>query len=1189
MTFTHLHLHTQYSLLDGAILIDKLIPKAKEYGMKSIAITDHGVMFGVIDFYNQCKKAGIKPILGCEVYVSPTSRHEREYARGETSNYHLILLAENDKGFQNLCKLASIAQLEGFYRKPRIDKEVLAQHHEGLIALSACLGGEIPQKIMTGNFATARDAAVELNNIMGEGNFYLEIQQNGIPEQTAVNKQLLNISEETGIPLVATCDCHYLNKGDHRSHNILMYMQTQSTISKPNSMETPSEELYFKSPEEMYRDFASYPVSALENTDKIAERCNVTIDFSQIHMPNYPIPEGFTAESYFRHLSEEGLKERLKRVPEDKHATYYERLAMEMDVIALKGYVGYFLIVWDFINYSKENGVPVGPGRGSGAGSLVAYSLRITDIDPIELNLLFERFLNPERPSLPDFDIDFCIRGRAKVIEYVREKYGKDHVAQIATFSKLSGRSIVRDVSRVLEIPLPIADKLAKTIPGTPGMTLSTAVHDDPAIKATFEDIPEGAELLRHSLNLEGLLRQTGMHAAGVVIADKPLMEYLPLARGTGEGNDVLVQYEKGLVEKLGFVKFDFLGLANLTIIDDAVNRIKRQCDPDFDIAKIRFDDPDVYKMLSNGDSSGVFQFESDGMRRLMRKLQPSVLEDLIALNALYRPGPIESGMLDDFCDRKHGIQQIIYPLPQLESVLKETYGIIVYQEQVMEIARVVAGYSLGSADILRRAMGKKDAKEMERQKGVFIEGDEEMGVPGARKLGNDVKIAAEIFDLMEKFANYGFNKSHSAAYAVLAYQTAYLKCKYPAQFICAAMSMADGKLEDVIHYIDDARQLGIEVRPPDINRSGVDFEYIDGAIWFGLKAIKGVGGVAVEAMIAERNANGAYKSIYDLCLRADLRVINKKVLESLIYAGAFDSFGKNRRQHLQVMESCMEQGQKKSKMKEQGLMSIEDFLFGGDDEEEVEEFYPDLPEMTDSELLSKEKSVLSIYFTSHPVQSAVDLAGDAFDSAAYVNELPTDTPVKLLALAKTITKRRTNKNDPTKKQEDMAVMVMEDLTGTVEAVVFPRTYNKYMEMLIPESIMVVDGTWKRRDERASIEVKEIYSFAEGLERLTKGLAINIDLPSTDDEDIDKLHRTLQQHSGGMPVTLRMHRKDDYTLELPLLPKHAVLPTEAFFRQVDELCGKKSYEIISDRVVSSGLKYESFYTADEVIYDEENA
>ena len=1173
MDFVHLHLHTQYSLLDGAILIERLIPKAKEYGMKAVAITDHGAMYGIVDFYKACKEAGIKPIIGCEVYISPTDRFERNYSRGDTSNYHLILLAENNVGLKNLIQLASKAQLEGFYMRPRIDKEILREHSEGIIALSACLGGEIPQKIMNSTYVEARDAALEYQSIMGEGNYFLELQENGIPEQSTVNAQLINISKETGIPLVATCDCHYLEKGDHESHTVLMCIQTATTINQPNRMETASEELYFKSPEEMHEAF-KYQPQAIENTTKIAERCNVEIEFGKLHLPTYEVPEGYTSESYFRHLAHKGLEERLQKIDPAEHELYRERLNMEMNVIVMKGYDGYFLIVADFISYARSKGISVGPGRGSGAGSLVAYSMRITDIDPIKLNLLFERFLNPERPSLPDFDIDFCVKRREEVIAYVREKYGHNMVAQIVTFGKLSGRSIVRDVSRVLEIPIPVADKLAKTIPETPGMTLSKALKTDPSVKSAFEGINGGDVLLKHSLKLEGLFRQAGMHAAGVVIADKPLVEYLPLCRG--KDKEVLVQYEMGLLEKLGLVKFDFLGLANLTIIDDTINRIHRECDSSFDIDAIPYNDKEIYEMLSNGDSTGVFQLESEGMRRLMKKLQPSVLEDIIALNALFRPGPIGSGMLDDFCDRKHGVQEISYPIKELEPILRETYGVILYQEQVMEIARTVAGYSLGSADILRRAMGKKDNEGMEHQETVFIEGDEKMNIPGARAKGFDVARAREIFHLMKKFADYGFNKSHSAAYAVVAYQTAYLRCKFPAQFLAAAMSLDEVKLEKITPYIDDAQRFGINVFPPDVNKSGLAFEHKDKAIWFGLKAVKNVGAGAVEHLISEREKNGPYKSIYDLTKRVDLRTVNKKVLEALIYAGAFDNFGKNRRQHLLVLEACMAEGQRRQKMREQGMMSIEDFLFSEEDENEQVEEYPNVEEMPDSELLALEKSVLSIYFTSHPVRQIAELTAGAFDTAEEVLQMPGDKHVKVLGLIKSIRKLLTNKNIKEKKKENMASFLLEDLSGIVEAVAFPRTYNEYIHLLVPETVVVVEGVWKREGDRTSIQVTKILPLTEALELHTLGFKLTFPAEELDKADINKLYNILNQHEGRLAVRFHFIRKDGYTGEIET--GMGIKPTEQFFRQLKEYYGD-CYSIITGKESETQpyYKFEQFY------------
>ncbi|MDR2870329.1 MAG: DNA polymerase III subunit alpha [Deferribacteraceae bacterium] len=1179
MNFTHLHLHTQYSLLDGAILIDKLIPRLKDMGMISCAITDHGSMYGVVDFYKQCTKAGIKPIIGCEFYISPTTRFEREYTRGQVSNYHLILLAENDIGFANLRILATKAQLEGFYFRPRIDKELLEAHSEGIIALSACLGGEIPRRIMTAGYADARDAALEYERIMGKGNFFLELQHNGIPEQDVVNAGLLNIAEETGIPLVGTCDCHYLNKGEHDSHEVLMCVQMQAVLGNGRHMETASEELYVKSPEEMVAAFAKTP-EAIENTQKIADRCNVTMEFvkeGQGHMPIYEVPQGFTQDSYMTHIAEDGLKTRLQDVPESEHESYHKRLAAELTVIRQKGYVSYFLIVWDFINYAREQGIRVGPGRGSGAGSLVAYSMRITDVDPMKMKLFFERFLNPERPSMPDFDIDFCVRRRGEVIDYVSKKYGADHVSQISTFGKLSGRGIVKDVCRVLDIPLDIAGKFSNMIPSTPGMTFSKALKENPDIAKAFLTIDKGEDLLKHCTNLEGLLRQSGMHAAGIVITDKPIVEYAPLARG--KDGEVIVQYEMKLLEDIGLVKYDFLGLANLTIIDEALDRIRRQVDPNFDLAKIPYDDKAVYDMLSRGESTGVFQFESDGMRRLMKKLQPSVLEDLIALNALYRPGPINGGVLDDFCDRKHGIQKIVYALPELEPILKETYGIIVYQEQVMEISRAVAGYSLGAADLLRRAMGKKKVEEMAVQKRIFIDGDEAKGIAGARKLGFNVKTAGEIFDLMEKFAEYGFNKSHSAAYAVVAYQTAYLRCKYPAQFLSACMSSEQATTESLVLYIEDARGVGLDVRTPDINKSGVQFDYNEDAIWFGLRSVKGVGEKAANAIVEERVKHGAYKSFYNFCDRIDLHTANKKALEALIYAGAFDCFGKRRSQLLAVLESCMEQGQRKQKMKEHGIQSIEDFLFADEEEQDSvdDEFYPDTPELPDRELLSQEKAMLSMYFSSHPVLEAEKLSNKSFGTTAGALKSNDGDELTVLAMIKSVKKLRTNKNNENKPSEDMAVLVLEDMVGTVEAVAFPRTYKAYLSKMEAEQVVVVEGKWSVRGDRASIQINDIYTLEEALERCTKGLELSMELSALSLTEVDTLYKLVSQYTGSMPLRLKISNKD-YSLDIPLASKFSIKPSEDFLNHMKRQYGAGCCRVLADERYADKYNFEPYYT-----------
>ena len=797
--FVHLHLHTQYSVLDGAIKIKELIPRLKELGMSSCAITDHGYMSGIIDFYESCQNAGIRPIIGCEFYISHGKLPDKE-----EETYHIVLLAENNTGLKNLYKLSSIAFRDMSDRgKPCIDKNVLAEHSEGIIALSACIHGEIAKKILKNDYFGARMAAFEYDKIMGRGNYFLEIQETGIPDQEIVNRGLISISKEMGIPLVATCDCHYLRREDHTTHNILMKIRNKQ---KEKERTAHSKELYVKSYEEILKDF-SYAPDAIENTVKIAKRCNTEIKFGDLHLPKYNVPEGYTIATYFSDLARKGLAKRLKRISEEKHQVYKDRLEEEIEVITMKGFDGYFLIVWDFINYSKRNKIPVGPGRGSGAGSLVAYALEITAIDPVRFNLLFERFLNPERVSMPDFDIDFCPNGRLKVINYVRERYGKERVCQIVSFGIFKPKNAVRDVCEALgmqssDFDESEADKMVNAVPGGPAInSFKDAFDADPSFIDVFRKHRNGLKVLKNAKSIVGLIRYTGRHAAGMIIADKPISEYAPLCDGN------VCQFEKGTAERIGLIKFDFLGLAYLTIIDDAIKRVRASIAPDFDINDIPLDDKEVFDLLQRGGTAGVFQLESDGMKLLLRKLRPTVFEDIIAINALYRQGPINSRMLDDFIKRKHGEEKVEYAFPELEEILKETYGVIVYQEQIMQIACTLGGYTLGSADILRRAMGKKDKEEMARQRVIFLEGNEktkgenERLIPGAKAMGFDVEKAASVFDLMKEFAEYGFNKSHSAAYALIAYQTAYLKAKFPLQYM-AALRLQDEKSEAMFFEI---------------------------------------------------------------------------------------------------------------------------------------------------------------------------------------------------------------------------------------------------------------------------------------------------------------------------------------------------------------------------------------------------
>lgn len=1145
--FIHLHLHSQYSLLDGAILIPDLIDKLKSQEVSSCAITDHGTMHGVADFYKKCMKSGIKPIIGCEVYVAPDDRKNREYAREADKNYHMILLAKNNEGLKNLQHLVSIAQLEGFYYKPRIDKEILSSYSNGLIGMSACLAGEPPRHILRNDYKKASDCAKEYEDILGKGNYFLEIQDNGIPEQKIVNNQLINISSTTGIPLVATNDCHYLNFGDHTSHQILMCIQMQATINSKNKLEFHSDKLYVKSPEEMWQSFDNYP-EALSNTVKIAEMCNVTMKFGDVHLPQFNVPDGFDVDSYFEHIAKQGLHKRLSSIPLEKHQAYYSRLEYELNIVKMKGYSGYYLIVWDFINYSKKNNIPVGPGRGSGAGSLAAFAMGITDIDPIRFNLLFERFLNPERKSMPDFDIDFCKNKREQVINYVINKYGSDRVAQIVTFGQLLARGVIRDVGRVLEIPLKEVDKIAKLIPEAPGTTLKKALQDDKSIESIIKQNEFGTELLNHARKLEGLLRQTGMHAAGVVISDEPIINHVPLCRG--QNNETLTQFEKNTLEDVGLVKFDFLGLKNLTVIDDCINRIKIRV-PDFNLEEIPLDDPKTFELLASGYTTGVFQLESSGMKNLLKKLEPTCFEDIIALVALYRPGPINSGMLDDFVKRKHGEQAVTYFVPELEPILKDTYGIIVYQEQVMQIAQVMAGYSLGNADLLRRAMGKKKPEEMQQHKTIFLNGDEKLRIDGAKKKNFDMKIAEDVFTLMEKFAEYGFNKSHSAAYAMITYQTAYLKAHFPLEYMSSLMSNEVEKGDKIVAFIEESRRMGVRILPPDVNHSIKDFSVKSDSIRFGLGAIKNVGTGAIDSIIEERDKNGLYSSIYEFCKRNDLRQVNTKVLESLIFAGAMDTFDKKRSQLLSVLNDCVSSAQRHQKYKSQGITTIFDLLdeIDGDDEENKTDYYPDMEEMTEHEILKNEKNVLGFYFSSHPLSRYSYLLGEFTTATSQLSYLEDDSPVNIGGIIKAI------KIHITKSQDKMAFVTIEDLEGIIDVVVFPKIFSENISIFEEDKIVFVRGRYSSNDDRSSVVAEDVMEIKDAVEKLTENITINLNPVGLTKDKVMQFKDIVVNNSGNTPLKIIVESKEKYKMEILAGEKFKVKPGIAIFKQIEGLLG----------------------------------
>jgi DNA polymerase-3 subunit alpha len=1175
--FVHLHLHTQYSYLDGAIIIDRLIPKAKELGMKAIALTDHGQMFGMVAFYKACKDNGIKPIIGYEAYISPTDRFDREFTRQQNSNYHLILLAKDNVGFANLKKLTSIGYLEGMYYKPRIDKEMLAKYSAGIIGMSACLGGEIAQKILAQTYEEAKKAAIEYDRILGRGNYYLELQQNGIPEQDIVNPMLVKISEETGIPLVATCDCHYLDRGDDESHTILLCIQTKTTIDAPNRLETASAELYFKSQEEMVNAFKHFPPEAIENTVKIADMCNVTMEFGTNHLPVFEVPEGYTQTGYFTELAHEGLKKRLKNIPESEHKAYWDRLEYELETIVMKGYDGYYLIVWDFINFARESGIPVGPGRGSGAGSLAAYALKITDIDPIKMKLMFERFLNPERPSLPDFDVDFCVVRRNEVIEYVKNRYGAEKTAKILTLGELSGRSALKDVGRALKIPIAVMNKLSKLIPikdaSGSKVTLARALETNPSIRKEIEAEENGEELLRHTLKIEGLFRNPGVHAAGIAIADVPITEYVPLCK---LGDEVVLQLEMSDLEKVGIVKFDFLGLANLTVIHDAVERIHRTVDPNFEINNIPYDDKEVYEMLTRGETVGVFQLESAGMRKLLKNLVPTSLDDLTPLNALYRPGPIKGGVLDEFCDRKHGRKQVSYPLPKLKDILKETYGIILYQEQIIQIAIELAGYSIGTADELRKAIGKKKKSLMEKHRKVFIEGDAEMRIPGTRKLGVEDRAATEIYSLIEKFGEYGFNKSHSAAYAVIAYQTAYLRAKYLPHFLCALMNNPTAKPEDRLKFIEDSRRMGIDVKKPDVNKSGINFEYeppkngeqsgkySGGHIRFGLSGILNMGSLSAVEIVAEREKNGEFKNLINFCERVKSDVTNKKVLEALVYSGAFDCFGESRSSLLNAMDGTMAYGHASQKQKALGQRSIEDFLFGDDEEPEgrkPEEAKVEFPEhrlgIADFKLLMNEKRALSVYLSGHPLSAAHKFTNGFFPTTKDAAKHALGDKVMALGVITNLGRKQT-----AKKQQDMATFDLEDTKGTVPCVIFHKSYQLYKELLDTEDIYLLEGELSAANNSVrNIAVNSVIPFMKAIETYMRALKITLRETSSP-EVLKDLYSILSTNRGDLTVQLEIVKGDGTCLTVNLAD-YKVKPSYQLFETLDN--AKIDYDLISHR------------------------
>ena len=1110
MSFVHLHVHTEYSLLDGSNKIKEYVARVKELGMNSAAITDHGVMFGVIDFYRAAKAAGINPILGCEVYVAPGSRFEKNAGANEDRYYHLVLLAENQKGYENLTKIVSKGFVEGYYYKPRVDMELLEQFHEGIIALSACLAGEVQKNLQRGMYEEAKAAAFRYEKIFGKGNFFLELQDHGLQEQANVNQQLLRLAQETGIELVATNDVHYTYAEDEKPHDILLCIQTGKKLADEDRMRYTGGQYYVKSEEEMKKLFP-YAQQAIENTQKIADRCHVEIEFGVTKLPKYDVPDGYTSWEYLNKLCYEGLEKHYENPGKELR----ERLAYELDVIQTMGYVDYFLIVWDFIKYARDNDIMVGPGRGSAAGSIVSYCLGITNIDPIKYQLLFERFLNPERVSMPDIDIDFCFERRQEVIDYVVRKYGSDRVVQIVTFGTMAARGVIRDVGRVMDLPYAFVDSISKMIPTELNMTLERALQMNSELRSLYESDEQVKNLIDMSKRLEGLPRHTSMHAAGVVISQKSVDEYVPLSLGSD--GSVTTQFTMTTLEELGLLKMDFLGLRTLTVIQNAVRLAEKSTGQKIDIDQIDYNDKAVLDSIGTGKTDGIFQLESAGMKSFMKELKPQSLEDIIAGISLYRPGPMD--FIPQYIKGKNDVSAITYDCPQLKPILEPTYGCIVYQEQVMQIVRDLAGYTLGRSDLVRRAMSKKKGDVMQRERQNFVYGNEAEGVPGCIANGISEQVANKIYDEMIDFAKYAFNKSHAAAYAVVAYQTAYLKYYYPVEFMAALMTSVIDNPGKVAEYIYSCRQMGIEILPPDINKGEGKFSVDNGNIRYGLAAIKSIGKPVIEAIIAERERNGAFKNLKDFIERLSGKEVNKRTIESFIKAGALDSLQGTRKQFMMIYVKILEQVNQERKYSMTGQMSLFDIV----DEEQKKEFdikLPDVGEYEKETMLAFEKEVLGIYVSGHPMEeyeekwrknisaTTMDFQYDEENGHTKVHEGAKEI-IGGIITNKTIKHTKTNKT--------MAFLTIEDLVGTVEVVVFPRDYEKNRMYLEEDYKVFVKGRVSEEDESAS---KLICETIIPFENTTRELWIQFPDKDTFLSEEQNVYEMLKMSEGNDSVVI---------------------------------------------------------------------
>jgi DNA polymerase-3 subunit alpha len=1134
--FVHLHVHTGYSLLDGAIRIKDLVRRVQELEMPAVAITDHGTLFGVLKFYEKVREAGIKPLLGCELYVAPGSRHDR---KGKGDHNHLVVLAMDQVGYHNLVRLITQAHLEGFYYKPRVDKELLQELNAGLIALSSCLRGEVAQHLLADDLKSAEATAREYAEIFPD-RFYLEAQANGLPEQAKVNEALLEWAPRWGLPLVATNDCHYLNREDARAHDVLLCVQTGKTVNTSGRMQFHTDQLYFKNPEEMARTFP-YP-ELLARTLEIADRCDVTLELGTFRFPVFPEAAGESTEELLSRKAKEGLSQRLATLmtPSRPEADYWQRLDHELEALGKMGFGGYFLVVADIVNYARKKHIPVGPGRGSAAGSLVAYSLGITDLDPLAYGLIFERFLNPERQSPPDIDMDFCFERRGEIIHYVAKTYGWENVAQITTFGSMKTRQVIRDVGRALEVPYAEVDKIAKLVPEQMKMTVARALEQEPRLRESRDTNPLVQEILTVAQALEGLPRHASTHAAGLVIADRPLVEYLPLYKGAK--GELVTQFDMKGVERVGLVKFDFLGLRTLTVIDQAVRFIRQSHDSTFDIHTISLNDPETFTLLQAGNTAGVFQLESDGMRGLMVRLKPTTFEDIIALVALYRPGPMESGMIEDFVRRKHGEELVTYPLPELEPILQETYGVILYQEQVMQIAATVSGYSLAEADILRRAMGKKIPEVMAAQKERFVSGAVDRGFPKAK--------AQALFTLIEKFAGYGFNKSHSAAYALIAYQTAYLKGHYPLEFLAALLNCEINQTAALAKHIMGAREQGLVLLPPDINLSRRDFSVEDGKVRYGLAGVKNVGSGAIQEVLEARKAGG-FESFSDFLERVNLSRVNRKVIEALVQAGAFDTLGKNRARLLAGLDVGLDRAQRTKNLQALKQMSMFEAVAGV----AADDWLPETPDWDESEKLAREKMSLGVYLSGHPLDSYRHILKSWVKITTA--DLPDIPDGESIALGVVVTAA---KEKVSKKGGRVAILTVEDLTGSVEVLVFGDVLDKVSAWLNQPSLPLwLKGDVVQEERGTKIVAREVAPLGTSLPRWPARLDLHLQAATLTTEQLLALREVLSRHQGTVPAQLHfLNPQENGVLVLP--ETLALTPSEELVAEVNHLFG---YPVLS--------------------------